>query len=335
MGETMKFGIELVPNVKYFELEYYTKLAEDVNFEYEWITDHYNNRNVYSMLTLLALKTSTMRVSAGVANPYTLHPAVIASSIATVNEVAEGRAILGIAAGDKVTLDKIGFKWQKPLTRLKEAVEIIRQLLEGKTVDYNGEFFQLGGAKINFECGDIPIYIGAQGPKMLKLAAELGDGVLINASNPKDFSEAQKSIESGLKGSKKDFDVAAYTSMSVDKDREKAREAAKIVVAFIAAGSPQVIFDRHNIDLEKIEKVKEALDLAFKKGEWKQINKTVDEQLLDAFSISGTPDDVIDNIEKLSREGVTQVVAGSPLGPNKKKAINLMGKQIISQFLDK
>ncbi|MFP3910330.1 MAG: 5,10-methylenetetrahydromethanopterin reductase [Archaeoglobaceae archaeon] len=330
----MRFGIEMVPDIKYFELEYYTKLAEEVNFGYEWITDHYNNRNVYTMLTLLALKTSTMRVSAGVANPYTSHPAVIASSIATVNEVAEGRAILGIAAGDKITLDRIGVKWQKPLTRLREAVEIIRDLLCGKTVDYDGEFFHLNGARLNFNCGEIPIYIGAQGPKMLKLAAEVGDGVLINASNPSDFKEARKSIEEGLRGSNKKFDIAAYTSMSVDKDREKAREAAKIVVAFIAAGSPQVIFDRHNIDIEKIEKVKEALDRAFKKGEWKQVNKAVDDQLVDVFSISGTPEDAIENIEKLSKQAVTQVVAGSPLGPSKKNAINLMGKNVISEFLN-
>ncbi len=68
----MKFGIEFVPDIKYYELEYYVKLAEDSGFDYTWITDHYNNRNVYSMLTILALKTRTIKLGPGVTNPYPL-----------------------------------------------------------------------------------------------------------------------------------------------------------------------------------------------------------------------------------------------------------------------
>jgi 5,10-methylenetetrahydromethanopterin reductase len=329
----MKFGIEFVPNIKFFELEYYTKLAEEENFEYAWITDHYNNRNVYSILTLLALKTDSMKMGVGVANPYSVHPAVIASAIATVNEISGGRAVLGIAAGDRVTFERIGIKWEKPLTRLKEAVEIIRMLHSGKPVKFDGEFFKMGNAKIDFKAGQIPIYIGAQGPKMLQLAAKIGDGVLINASHPKDFEEARDRIDLGLsEAGKKEFDVAAYTSMSIDKDGEKARNAAKIVVAFIVAGSPEIIFERHGIDLEKVQKVRNALNEAFTKGDWSGIHKAVDDEMIDVFSISGTPEDVTERIEKLSKAGVTQVVAGSPIGPGKKNSIRLIGRKIIPSF---
>lgn len=328
----MRFGIEFVPNMKYFELEYYTLFAEENNFKNVWITDHYNNRNVYSMLTLLALKTHTMKIGAGVANPYSVHPAVIASAIGTVNEISSGRAVLGIAAGDKITFDRIGIKWEKPLSRLKEAVEVIRLLHAGKPVKYEGEFFRMNGAKLDFKCGECPIYVGAQGPKMLKLAAKIGDGVLINASHPKDFEEAKKYIEEGLK--KKNFDVAAYTSMSVDKDGEKARNASKIVVAFIASGCPETVIERHGIDKEKIDNVRTALNSAFTKGDWKSVQMAVDDELIDIFSISGTPDDVIERIKELSKAGVTQVVAGSPIGPRKKDSIKLIGTKIIPNFAD-
>jgi len=326
----MRFGIEFVPNVKYFELEYYTLFAEENNFENVWITDHYNNRNVYSMLTLLALKTHKMKIGAGVANPYSVHPAVIASAIGTVNEISGGRAVLGIAAGDKITFDRIGIKWEKPLSRLREAVEVIRLLHSGKPVKYDGEFFKMNGAKLDFKCGNVPVYIGAQGPKMLQLAAKIGDGVLINASHPRDFEEAKKNIETA----KKNFDVAAYTCMSVDKDGDKARNASKIVVAFIASGSPDVVIERHGIDREKIEKVRNALNSAFTKGDWKAVHDSVDEELIDVFSISGTPEDVIGRIEELSKAGVTQVVAGSPIGPRKKDSIKLIGSKIIPSFAD-
>ncbi|HID43873.1 MAG TPA: 5,10-methylenetetrahydromethanopterin reductase [Archaeoglobaceae archaeon] len=327
----MRFGVEFVPNMKYFELEYYTLFAEENNFENVWITDHYNNRNVYSMLTLLALKTHRMKIGAGVANPYSVHPAVIASAIGTVNEISGGRAVLGIAAGDKITFNRIGIKWEKPLSRLREAVEVIKLLHSGRPVKYDGEFFKMNGAKLDFKCGNCPIYIGAQGPKMLQLAAKIGDGVLINASHPKDFEKAKKNIEEGLK-EKMNFDIAAYTSMSVDKDREKARNASKIVVAFIAAGSPDAVIQRHGIDREKIENVKNALNLAFTKGDWKAVQDSVDDELTDVFSISGTPEDVIERVEKLSKAGVTQVVAGSPIGPRKKDSIKLIGSKIIPNF---
>ncbi len=331
----MKFGVEFVPNMKYYELEYYTKIAEDNKFDVVWITDHYNNRNVYSMLTLLALKTRIIKLGVGVANPYHTHPAVIASAIATVNEISGGRVILGIAAGDKVTLKRIGINWDKPLRRVKEAVEIIRSLHSGKPVTYDGEIFRVNGAKLDFKAGDVPIYVGAQGPKMLQLAAEIGDGVLINASHPKDFDEAKKNIEIGLNKAGKSadsFDVVAYASMSVDKDGNKARESAKIVVAFIVAGCPDVVIERHGLSPDDVNKVREALNNAFTKGDWPSVQKAVTDEMVDVFSISGTPDEVISKIEELSKAGVTQIVAGSPIGPNKKKSIELIGKEIIPRF---
>jgi 5,10-methylenetetrahydromethanopterin reductase len=331
----MKFGIEFVPNMKYYELEYYVKLAEDSKFDFVWITDHYNNRNVYSILTILAMKTNTIKVGTGVTNPYHINPAVTASAIATINEISNGRAVLGIGAGDKVTFDRIGISWEKPLARMREAVEIIRGLHSGKPVNYDGKIFKFNGARMDFKTGYIPIYIGAQGPKMLQLAAELGDGVLINASHPKDFEVAKENIDAGLSKAGKDrsaFDTVAYASMSVDKDRDKARNAAKIVVAFIVAGSPDVIFERHGISAEDVQKVRDALNAAFTKGDWPGVGKAVTDEMVDTFSISGTPDDVVERINELSKAGVTQVVAGSPIGPDKKKSINLIGKEIISKF---
>ena len=331
----MKFGIEFVPDMKYYELEYYVQLAEDNAFDHVWITDHYNNRNVYSMLTLLALRTRTIKLGPGVTNPYHINPALTASAIGTINEISGGRAVLGIGAGDKVTFDRIGIAWEKPLARMREAVEIIRQLHAGKSVTYDGKVFKFNGARLGFKTGSIPIYIGAQGPKMLQLAAEIGDGVLINASHPKDFEEAKGNIDAGLNkaGKSRDaFDTVAYASMSVDKNRDNARNAARIVVAFIVAGSPDVVLQRHGLSDEAVNKVRDALNAAFTKGDWPGVAKAVTDEMIDIFSISGTPDDVIERINELSKAGVTQVVAGSPIGPDKKKSIKLIGKEVIPKL---
>ncbi len=323
----MKFGVEFVPNVKPYEVEYLSQVAEDSGFESVWVTDHYNNRNAYSILTLIALRTKRVSLGVGVANPFTVHPAVTASAMATVNEISGGRAILGIAAGDKMTLQRLGIDWDRPLTRVKEAVELIRELISGKRVDYSGKTLSVKSAGLDYPVKPYPIYIGAQGPKMLKLASEIGDGVLINASHPKDFREAFRCFGE----LRKDFDVVAYTSMSVDKSGEKAREEAKIVVAFIVAGSPEPVLERHGL-AEKAGEVRDALSRAFAGGSWADVKRAVNEDMIDAFSVSGTPEEVISRVEELRKAGVTHVVAGSPIGTDKAKAIRLIGKKVISAF---
>ncbi len=321
----MKFGVEFVPNIKPYEIEFLSNVAEDTGFNSVWITDHYNNRNVYAILSLLALRTKKVNLGIGVANPFTIHPAVIASAVATINEISYGRAILGIAAGDKMTLQRLGIDWHKPLKRVKEAVEIIRGLTSGKRVSYSGEIFEIKNAGLDYDVNPYPIYIGAQGPKMLNLASKIGDGVLINASHPIDFKEAFKCFEELKDG----FDVVAYTSLSIDNDSSIAKEEAKIVVAFIVSGSPDIVLERHGLK-EKAEKVRNALKKAFSGGNWTDVKKAVDDEMVEAFSISGTPSEVLDRIEELRKVGVTHLVAGSPIGVDKVKAIRLFGKKVIS-----
>jgi 5,10-methylenetetrahydromethanopterin reductase len=325
----MTFGIEFVPSDPVLKIAHYAKLAEEQGFDNVWITDHYNNRDVYSTLTVLAMNTNSIKLGTGVTNPYTRNIAVTASSIASVNEISGGRAILGLGPGDKATFDAMGISWDKPLTTTKESIQALRSFFEGKKVNMAGEAVKFSGAKMAFKAGNIPIYMGAQGPKMLELAGEVADGVLINASHPRDFEEAVKQIASGAKKAgrnPKDVDVAAYACFSIDKDAAKAVNAAKVVVAFIVAGSPDMVLQRHGIDVAS----KASIGGAIAKGDFGALmGGMVTPQMIDAFSICGTPDDCKTRINELLDIGVTQIVAGSPIGPDKEKAIKLIGKEII------
>lgn len=323
----MEFGIELLPNVKVYEIEFYAKLAEDNGFSHIWVTDHYNNRNAFVILSILAKATQNAKIGTGVTNPLHMNPAVIASAIATINEISGSRAVLGIGAGDKFTLEKIGIERKKPLTCVREAVQIIRKLLSGESVEFNGEIFKFSGARLTFSSGNVPIYIGAQGPKMLRLASEIGDGVIINASHPKDVEFALRNMDV-----REGFDIAVCSAFSIDKNRDVAIQNAKTVVAFIVASCPNEVLDRHGIDEESANAVKEALNEAFAKGKWKELANAVSDEMVEAFSISGTPDDVIERIEELKRLGITQLVVGSPIGKDKARAIKLIGKEVIPNF---
>ncbi|KXB02058.1 methylene-tetrahydromethanopterin reductase [candidate division MSBL1 archaeon SCGC-AAA261D19] len=328
----MDFGVEFVPEDPIDDIVEEVKVAEDSGFDYVWITDHYNNRNVYVTLSRLAVETEKIKLGPGVTNVYTIHPAETASSIATIDELSGGRATLGIGPGDKTTLNALGLEWDKPLTRTREGVEIIRDLLAGEKVTFEGEKFKLHGARLNFKPkSEIPIYIGAQGPKMLKMGGEFGDGVLINASHPADFDFAVDQVNKGIKkaGKKKsDVEVTAYTSFSVAEERKAAKKAAMPVVAFIVAGVPDVVLERHGISKEDAKKVKKPLG----EGDFGTAFGSVTGDMIDAFSVYGTPEECIERIKGLSKVGVSQIVTGSPIGPDKEKAIELIGEEIIPEI---
>ncbi len=320
----MKFGIEFVPNKDLKKIAKLVKLAEDVGFEYAWITDHYNNKNVYEALALIADATETIKLGPGVTNPYVRSPAITAAAIATLDEISDGRATLGIGPGDKATFDALGIEWTKPVSTIKSAVEVFRTLLAGEKTAGGA---QLGGTKAVQE--KVPIYQGAQGPKMLETAGEIADGVLINASNPLDYEAALPLIKKGAESAGRslaDIDVGAYTATSIATDTDKAKNAAKIVVAFIAAGSPPPVLARHGLP----EGINEKLGGLIGKGDFGGAIGAVDDALLEAFAVVGTPDEFVPKIKALEAGGVTQYVVGSPVGPNEEESIKLFGDVIAS-----
>lgn len=318
------FGIEFVPADPALKIGYLAKLAEDVGFETIWITDHYNNRDVYSTLAVLSMLTNRVKLGTGVTNPYTRNAAITASSISAINELSGGRAILGIGPGDKATFDAMGIDWDKPLTRVKESIAAIRALLARERVNQGG----FKGAQLAFSSGKVPIYMGAQGPKMLELSGAIADGVLINASHPDDFKFAVPMVRQGAEKAgrdPKDVQVCAYTSFSADKDQAKAIGAAKMVVAFIVAGSPEMVLERHGIDPQEGKNI--AASIA--KGDFGSVMGGVTNQMIEAFSISGAPEDCRARVDELLKTGVNQVVVGSPIGPEKERSIKLIGKKVL------
>lgn len=328
----VEFGIEFVPRDLYWKTTYYAIQAEKTGFDCIWITDHFNNRNVYVSLAIISAYTDRIKFGPGVTNPYLIHPVVTAQAVATLDEIAPGRVVCGLGVGDKTTLQMVNVEQKKPLATIKETVQIIRGLASGKRFRHEGKIFKISGAKLNFKVRNpIPIFVGAQGPKMLALAAEIGDGVLINASHPKDVEYAVARIKEGAEKagkSLKDLEISAYTSFSVARKHEKAVKAATPVVAYIVAGCPPMVLERHGIPIEEASKIRDAIV----RGDWKGAFSLVSNDMIEAFSICGTPEECIEKIDKLAKLGVTQIVAGSPIGPNMRKSINMIAAEIFPHF---
>lgn len=328
----VKFGLEFLPTTPILDITELSKYADNLGFDVIWVTDHYNNRNVYVTLTSIALNTKNIKLGTGVVNPYVTNPLWIASAIASIDEISGGRAFLGIGAGDKATLDKLAIEWKKPLKAVKESVEVIRRLLKGEVVNFDGEIVKSRGGSLTYKpAHDIPIYIGAQGPKMLALASSIGDGILINASHPKDYDYAIKIIKKSAKDRFGKIDIVACTSFSIDRDSSVAKKNARPVVAFIVAGAGEEVLKRHNIDIEKAKIIRDCLS----KGKFKDATSMVTEDMINAFSIAGTPQECVEMLDKLVKTGVTQIVFGSPIGKDKKAALELIASEVISHIKER
>ncbi len=333
MASKLRFAVEFVPQEAYWQTTALGILAEKYGFDFCWITDHFNNRSVYVILSLLANYTDSIMIGPGVTNPYLINPVQTASTLMSLDNLSGGRAILGIGAGDKITLNLLGIERRKPLTAVRESTQIFRTIFDtGKIKDFEGTVFSVEKAKVAFEkTGDLPIYIGAQGPKMLQLAGAKGQGVLVNASHPVDFEFAMKQIKKGVKDAQRklsDVDVSAYASVSVAQKMEKATKAATPVVAFIVAGSPPVVLERHGISPESVEPIAQGLG----KGDFPAAFGAVTDAMLDAFCIRGTPAECTEKIKALQKVGITQFVFGSPIGPKKRISMELASKDILPHF---
>jgi 5,10-methylenetetrahydromethanopterin reductase len=321
------YAIELTPEHPVAQLADFATQAEREGFDAVFASHHYNNRDQFMALAQMAARTDEVLLGPGIANPYETHPVTLASRVATLSEMSDGRAIFGVGPGDKSTIRNLGFDHDDALRRVLETFKIAQRLWDGERVDHDGTF-EAVDAGLNYEVGEIPVYVGAQGPHMTRMAAKHADGALYNGSHPKDLAWAREQVEEMAddRVPEGEFDLAAYASVSVAEDAEAAREAARPPVAFVASGSPPPVLDRHGIDHGTAGEIGDAISA----GEFERAFGLVTEPMLEAFCIAGTPETVAERTEEL-REYADSVVFASPLGPDVERAIDLLGAVVDRQ----
>jgi 5,10-methylenetetrahydromethanopterin reductase len=296
------------------------------------MSDHLKGRNIHICLTAVALKTKKILLGPGITNPYYVHPVTTAQILSSLNELAPGRLVCGLGAGDSTNLKRVGIKQEKPVVAVREATQIIRSILLGDTVNIDGKIFKISNQNFGFPRSDmLPILIGAQREKMLKMAGAVGDGVIINAADSLECELAIKIVRRSaeLEGKQlSKFEFAAAMPFSVARKSEDAIKQVLLAVAVIAAGSPDSILKRHGISLEGRDKVRDAL----LHNDYDSIIKSVTPEMINSLSISGTPEICIEKISALVNSGVSLVVLSTPLGPEPEKAIDIIAQEIMPQF---
>lgn len=323
----MKASIGITTNMKVSSTNWLVENAERLGAESIWIGEDIDlGQDPFVLTSTSLLKSNSVRVGTGIV-PVTVHNiSTLARAALTLNEISNGRFILGIGIGGIQDLVKYGIQLTKPVTALRNAISILRRLWRGETVTTDTELFHLTDYSLRLnEPIDIPIYLGVRGPQMLKLAGEFADGVIL--SGPIDYLKHAMSIidkaaqDAGRHPS--EIERVAW-SATIPTFRGGKEKLAKKVVSIIVADTPEKVLDMLSIEREKIERIRTAVAKSGPNGGI----PFVDDEILDMFAVSGTKEHMVDIFESIGKLGVTEVVVGPPFTGQWKEAVTEIFQEI-------
>jgi len=292
----------------------YASTLESLGYSCIWCPDERFDRSPYTILSLAALNTETARLGVSVTNPYTRHPLISGAEAATLNELSGGRAVLGLGAGASNLFERHGLERPSPpLTAIREAVQVIRPFLRGEKVENRGGA-KGSGLYMDFESRPVPIYIAARGPRLLRLAGELADGVIIGSlASDRGLEYALENIAAGLERSgrsRRDLEVVFWAYVSISDDLEQARSKVKPLVVSSMWSSRRII-GRLGADTAEWRKMEQAMVRGFELGKpaqrvYEEAASTLSPETIDEWSVTGPADTVARRAREITRRGVDQ-----------------------------
>lgn len=307
----IRFGVNYLPNAAEDTLKW-AQVAEEVGFDIVGIADSQSlYRDVYMCLALCAAHTEKVRLGPRVINPLTRHPAIAAGAAATLDEMAPGRTMLGIGTGDSAVLN-LGLR---PATRarLRAYVKTIRELLETGSSEWQGR-----PVCLTWRRRKVPIYLAASGPKMLQLAGEIADGVIINTGLTPDIvrdsiAQVQKGAEAADRRLE-DIDMWWLPLTNIRDDRTQAINEIAMTLASAGSHLSRFTTEGKHIPAELHDRVVE-LGERYRADQHDKPDSTnrelIDElglsgYLADRFAVAGTVEDCVAKLSGAIEAGARQ-----------------------------
>lgn len=275
------------------------RLVEGKGFRDVWVTEDYCERGAFALAGAMLAANSQVNVGIGVVNPWTRHPMLTAMEAGCLHEIGPGRIVLGLGASNARWMDdQLGIPFEKPLSRLRESVEIVRAALTGEHVHHEG----LGGsvdAQLSFTPGPMPIILGVKGPKALKLAGEIADGVLLSVlSSPQYVRWAAQQARA-----QQQFALASYVAVDVGDNRELVRQRMRPFVAkFLGIHGAHAITEHAGIEPQLAQRFREG---------WQAGQLRIDlvtDEILDAVVLAGDRDDLAAGLRRFADAGLGTAV---------------------------
>ena len=305
-----------------YELEM-AEYAESRGFSEIWQADTRLARDCVVMMSAFLTRTKRLRVGSGVLPIWTRNAAVIAATWSTMWELgkqvsgdpdAPSRVMLGLGAWWEPIASRVGVNRTKPLKAMREYVEACRQLFTMEEVTYEGEFVKLDRVKLDVVFGDlrprnIPIYIGATGDKMLELAGEICDGVVLNYVVSVDYiRRAVALVEQGAAKAGKTLDQVDRPELLVcslsDEDPAAAMFEGKKLVAYYLATEPHIM-KASGVPEDLIQRVQSVMGWPATEAEYLAAARVIPDDVVRSLMAVGTSDECVAKVQEYIDAGVT------------------------------
>ncbi len=305
----MRLGYSLGSLLSITEIIECAKILSPYAADSVWIPETWGMEG-HSVLSTIAQIVNNSKIGSSIVNIYSRTPSLIAMGAATIDTLSNGRFILGLGtSSESIVQDWHGLEFKEPVERMREYVDIIRLVLSGNKVTYNGKLFQLKNFTLLIKPPrkEIPIYLAAINTKMVDLAWEIADGVIFYL---RPISELQNTISKMQ--SRRKIDVASQLITCVSEDEEMAIERAKKTIAFyISVGR----IYREFLARSGFKKETENIYEEYKKSGLMFNYNLVSEPMLDSLVICGTPEECRKKLDKITKTGITlPILQFNPVG---------------------
>jgi 5,10-methylenetetrahydromethanopterin reductase len=313
--EARRLGLLFAGAPRVPEMVALARRAEERGFESVWVAETRMTRDGFVPLAAIAQATSRVKVGTGIVNVYTRGPVVVAISFAALDEIAPGRVLMGLGAGSPLVLAPQGVAWKKPVTRLREYCDVVRPLLRGEEVRYDGEFVQLDGAQIqdllaadaSIAKAEIPLVLGVTGRPAVELAGEVADGALYNACLPTSYLERARGwLAAGAARSGRDpaaIDVGMGIVSAVHEDSATGKDIAHRFCGLYLSLFPNIAKET-GLDPELIA----ATRAAFEEGGVDAALHVLPRSVVDLLCAAGTPAECQERLDEYRAAGVQEPV---------------------------
>ena len=291
------------------------KTADDLGFYACYSVDETYHKDMWLLFAAAADKTKNIRFGPNVTHVILREPTLIAQSLATLDELTNGRAEAVVSFGNLVMLNQYHVPWEtsKPLSRVKEGLQVMRTFLDEGAITFEGEFFNYTGmftaARPVQE--HLPLKLGAMGgPRSFEAAGELTDGMHHACGYSREnYEYVVEHVKAGAKKAGRnaeDLDIGAWLIWACGPDSKAAKEAARIMAAFYIPAMPKSQVERHGIEYESLQPITDA----FASGDVNRALELTTPELGDALSVSGTPEECVEKLKtNIIPTGINHVIA--------------------------
>ncbi len=326
------FSLRLNNDLSVREFTELASAADEGGFDQLWVSHDLFWRSAPVLVAAAAAVTRRVRIGIGIMNPISAHPAELAMHAATLQELSEGRFLLGIGAGAEEFLAWAGLARTRPLSAVREAVLACRALLQRTSPADDAAVSQSGAswqreARLHWDGPPVPIYLGAMGPRMLALGGQVADGVLGLSFPPERAASSAAIVRAAAAEAGRDpasVDVPACFWCSVDDDPERAAAPLAEKLAYYGPSISAVQLADCGLTPASFVPAARALE----SGDTRKARELITSPML-RLGVFGEPATVVERCRRLAAAGATHLSFGPPLGPDPVTAVVRLGQEVL------